>query len=56
MKMARNQKFSLIYFVLYLIDPELKIRNIYSVSFLHPDIIINDVKTLMMAEGMIELP
>ena len=40
----------------YLIDPELKIRNIYSVSFLHPDIIINDVKTLMMAEGMIELP
>lgn len=34
----------------YLIDPQNKIRNIYSVSFLHPDIIINDVKTLLMAK------
>lgn len=31
----------------FLIDPEMRIRNIYSVSFLHPDIIINDVKTLL---------
>ncbi len=36
----------------YLIDPELRIRNIYSVSFLHPDIIINDLKTLLMEYGV----
>tara|TARA_R110002050_G_scaffold57423_5_gene129185 strand:- start:99622 stop:101622 length:2001 start_codon:yes stop_codon:yes gene_type:complete len=35
----------------FLIDPEMRIRNIYSVSFLHPDIIINDVKTLLMEFG-----
>tara|TARA_R110002049_G_scaffold273592_3_gene451423 strand:+ start:2357 stop:4363 length:2007 start_codon:yes stop_codon:yes gene_type:complete len=38
----------------FLIDPDLKIRNIYSVSFLHPDIIINDLKTLMMEYGITE--
>lgn len=38
----------------FLIDPELKIRNIYSVSFLHPDIIINDLKTVMMEYGVNE--
>lgn len=38
----------------YLIDPDLKIRNIYSVSFLHPDIIINDLKTLLMEYGVTE--
>jgi cytochrome c peroxidase len=38
----------------YLIDPELKIRNIYSVSFLHPDIIINDLQTLLMEFGVTE--
>ncbi len=38
----------------FLIDPDLKIRNIYSVSFLHPDIIINDLKTLMMEYGVNE--
>lgn len=38
----------------YLIDPELRIRNIYSVSFLHPDIIINDLKTLLMEYGVHE--
>ena len=38
----------------YLIDPELKIRNIYSVSFLHPDILLNDVKTLMIQDGIME--
>ncbi len=31
----------------YLIDPEKQIRNIYSVSFLHADTLINDVKTLL---------
>lgn len=36
----------------FLIDPELRIRNIYSVSFLHPDIIINDVTTLLMEYGV----
>ncbi|MFK8068947.1 MAG: cytochrome c peroxidase [Gammaproteobacteria bacterium] len=36
----------------YLIDPENNIRNIYSVAFLHPDIIINDVKTLLMEDNI----
>ncbi|MET0052769.1 MAG: cytochrome c peroxidase [Candidatus Thiodiazotropha sp.] len=31
----------------FLIDPQKRIRNIYSVDFLHQDLIINDVKTLM---------
>lgn len=31
----------------FLIDPEKKIRNIYSVGFLHPELLINDVKTLL---------
>ena len=31
----------------FLIDPEKQIRNIYSVSFLHPEVIINDVKTVL---------
>ncbi|MEO0369042.1 MAG: SCO family protein [Pseudomonadota bacterium] len=34
----------------YLIDQQKQIRNIYSLSFLHPDILINDVKTLIMEE------
>ncbi|MFT7234481.1 MAG: cytochrome c peroxidase [Methylophagaceae bacterium] len=38
----------------YLIDPEFNIRNIYSVSFLHPDILLNDVKTLMIEDGILE--
>ena len=32
----------------FLIDPELRIRQIYSVGFLHPDLILNDLKTLWM--------
>lgn len=32
----------------YLIDLEKQIRNIYSVSFLHPDILMNDLETLLM--------
>ncbi len=31
----------------YLIDREKRIRNIYSVSFLHPETLLNDVKTLL---------
>ena len=34
----------------FLIDPELRIRNIYSVAFLHKDLLINDVKTIMLEE------
>ena len=30
----------------YLIDQHRQVRNIYSVSFLHPDIIINDIRTI----------
>jgi len=32
----------------YLIDQEKQIRNIYNLSFLHPDILLNDIKTLLM--------
>ncbi len=35
----------------YLIDRKHRIRNIYSVSFLHPDTLINDVKTLLLEES-----
>lgn len=35
----------------FLIDPNKQIRNIYSVSFLNPDLIINDVKTVLMGLG-----
>jgi cytochrome c peroxidase len=34
----------------FLIDPQRRIRNIYSVSFLNPDLIINDAKTVLMAD------
>ncbi len=36
----------------FLIDAQRRIRNIYSVSFLYPDLIVNDIKTLLalMAE------
>jgi len=37
----------------YLIDPENAIRNIYSVQFLHPDIIINDLKTLLQQDRLL---
>ena len=32
----------------YLIDKQKQIRNIYSVSFLHPDILLNDLETLVL--------
>jgi cytochrome c peroxidase len=35
----------------FLIDKQKRIRNIYSVSFLHPDILINDVRTLLLEDG-----
>ena len=34
----------------YLIDPDRKIRNVYNVDFLHKDIILTDVKTLMVQQ------
>jgi len=36
----------------YLIDRENNIRNIYSPAFLHPDILINDIKTLMIHDNI----
>ena len=32
----------------YLIDHRYQIRNIYSVSFLHPDTVINDIRTIVL--------
>ena len=37
----------------YLIDQKQQVRNIYNLSFLHPDILINDIKTLLMEEGVL---
>jgi cytochrome c peroxidase len=34
----------------YLIDKNKQLRNIYSVEFLHPETLINDIKTLLQAE------
>ena len=34
----------------FLIDKNKQLRNIYSVAFLHPDTLINDIKTLLQAE------
>ncbi|NOT12683.1 MAG: photosynthetic protein synthase I [Methylococcaceae bacterium] len=34
----------------YLIDKRKQIRNIYSVAFLHPDTLVNDIKTLVQEE------
>ena len=35
----------------YLIDPDRKVRNIYSTSFLFPQLLINDIKTLIGEEA-----
>jgi len=32
----------------YLVDDKKIIRNIYNVDFLHPDLLINDIKTLLL--------
>ena len=34
----------------FLIDPQRRIRNIYSVSFLHTDLILTDLQTLLLQE------
>ncbi len=34
----------------FLIDPQLRVRNIYSVGFLHSDLLLNDVKTLLLGK------
>jgi len=34
----------------FLIDRRMRVRNVYTVSFLHADTLINDVKTLLMEE------
>lgn len=34
----------------FLIDPQRRIRNIYSTSFLHRDLVLNDVRTLLLEE------
>ena len=46
----KQQRYSHILRV-FLIDPELKIRNIYSVAFLHKDLLLNDVRTLLQQQG-----
>ncbi len=35
----------------YLIDPKRQIRNIYNVDFLHPDLLLTDIRTLMMEDA-----
>jgi len=50
---GERKKFSHILRV-YLIDRQKQIRNIYNVSFLHPDILINDVLTLLAKESLDE--
>ncbi len=40
----------------YLIDTHKQIRNIYSVSFLHADTLINDVKTLLLEQKTVTAP
>lgn len=32
----------------FLIDPERRVRNIYSSDFLHPSLVVNDVRTLLL--------
>jgi cytochrome c peroxidase len=34
----------------FLIDRQQRVRNIYSVDFLHPQVLLNDVETLLMAD------
>lgn len=36
----------------FLIDRERQVRNIYSVSFLHPDILMNDLETLFLESAL----
>jgi cytochrome c peroxidase len=34
----------------FLLDGENRVRNVYSVGFLHPDLVLNDLRTLALAE------
>ena len=34
----------------YLVDRELQVRNVYSTSYLHPELVVNDLKTLLLEE------
>ncbi|WP_299880527.1 cytochrome c peroxidase [uncultured Cocleimonas sp.] len=34
----------------FLVDPKLKVRNIYSLGFLHPEVILADIKTLILED------
>jgi cytochrome oxidase Cu insertion factor (SCO1/SenC/PrrC family) len=36
---------------LFLIDRNARVREIYSTDFLHPEAMLNDIKTLVMEEG-----
>ena len=40
----------------YLIDGDRRIRNIYSAGFLHADTVINDINTVLVAQGDPEQP
>lgn len=35
----------------FLIDRERRVRNVYSSSYLHPAVVVNDLKTLLLEEG-----
>jgi hypothetical protein len=39
----------------YLIDEQRRIRNIYNANFLHPDILVNDLLTVL-GEGQAQEP
>ena len=36
---------------IYLIDRQRHIRNVYTMSFLHADLLMNDIRTLLMDES-----
>ena len=35
----------------FLIDQQRRVRNIYSVDFLHPQVLLNDIKTLLLTDN-----
>jgi cytochrome c peroxidase len=35
----------------FLIDQQRRVRNIYSVDFLHPQVLLNDIKTLLLTNN-----
>lgn len=40
----------------YLIDTQKRVRNIYSVAFLHPDLLLNDVRSLLADQNQVAAP